>query len=470
MALVLIIEDDPMIATLLSRIVADVGHETMEAHTLKDGLQAARSNPYDVVFLDLDLPDGNGLSILPDLSNTESRPEVIIVTGTGDQRGAEVAFKHGAWAFVQKPFKLDDVALPLSRALQYRAEKLSSLRPKVFWREGMVGRSPQFKAGLEQVAVAAGSDAPALLTGETGTGKELFARAIHQNSSRSKAPFIVVDCASLPENLVGSTLFGHEKGAFTGADKAYEGLVKQADKGTLFLDEIGELKPGDQRSFLRVLQEKRFRPVGGRQEERSDFRLIAATNRDLEQMVADGEFREDLLFRIRSFHIHLPPLRERKEDVKELVIHSITVRCEQYGMETKGFAPEFIKTLEQYDWPGNVRELVLTIDMALAAAMDSPVLYPIHLPAHLRTGDLHFDAEKPPNEGSPFKTGLKNLKDLPSWRQFKEETMDRIEAEYLTELMRRTQGGIKEAIEISQLSESRLHSLLKKHQTPRFRS
>jgi two-component system NtrC family response regulator len=293
---VLIIDDDPKINGILSRIVHSMGHETEQALTLHDGLQSVRKNDFDVVFLDLTLPDGNGLRILPDILATPSSPEVIIVTGTGDQRGAEVAFKHGAWAYVQKPFLIEDVALPFTRALQYREEKRAGEKPKVLIRDGIIGYSPAILASFDAVAQAAVTDASVLITGETGTGKELFARAIHNNSRRTDGSFVVVDCTALPEHLVESTLFGHEKGAFTGANRSSIGLVRQADGGTLFLDEIGELPLSIQKSFLRVLQEHRFRPIGGQKEITSHFRLVAATNRDLDAMVEAGQFRHDLLF------------------------------------------------------------------------------------------------------------------------------------------------------------------------------
>ena len=212
--------------------------------------------------------------------------------------------------------------------------------------EGIVGASPRLGACLDTLAQAAGSDANVLITGETGTGKELFAWAIHKNSSRAGRSFVVVDCAALPETLVESTLFGHLRGAFTGADKPRDGLIKQADGGTLFLDEIGELSPSIQKAFLRVLQEKRFRPVGGGQEVSSDFRLIAATNRRLDDMARSGAFREDLLFRIRTLVLELPPLRDTKEDLRDLVVHYVVKFCEQYGVPMKSFSPEFHEVLD----------------------------------------------------------------------------------------------------------------------------
>jgi len=470
MARILVIDDDPKICQLLVRIVRGMGHQADQALTLAAGLSRAVSGEFDVIFLDLTLPDGHGLSILPDLLAAPSSPEVVIVTGTGDQSGAELAFKHGAWDFVAKPFLPEEVALPLTRALQYREQKKSQTKPKVLRREGIIGDSQGIRTCLELVAQAAAVEGGVLITGETGTGKELFARAIHQNSRRAGGNFVVVDCGALPETLVESTLFGHEKGAFTGADRAGEGLIKQADRGTLFLDEIGELPISVQKAFLRVLQEHRFRPVGSSREISSDFRLVAATNRDLDQMAVQGLFRSDLLYRVRSLTIHLPPLRERPQDIKDLVIHQITKSCQRYGLELKGFSPEFLEILANHDWPGNVRELLNTIEQALAAAGDSPTLYPKDLPVSLRLKQIRRPDLRSVDLDHASTDGLDPAEGLPSLPEYRESVLQTAEKEYLLELMRRTKGKIKEACRISGLSESRLHALLKKYQTPRFRS
>ncbi|MDY6852188.1 MAG: sigma 54-interacting transcriptional regulator, partial [Thermodesulfobacteriota bacterium] len=280
MSKVLIIDDDEMIVDLLSRMVGHMGHEALSALTLKEGLAKASSEPIDVVFLDVWMPDGNGLEMLPVIRETPSLPEVIIITGAGEAKGAELAIKSGAWDYIQKGTgTLESMMLPLNRALAYRKEKTTKRSPKVLNRVGIVGESRLIRGCLELVSQAAGSETNVLITGETGTGKELFARAIHENSARAGKSLVVVDCTALPGSLVEGLLFGHEKGAFTGAEKAQEGLIAQADGGTLFLDEIGELPLLTQKAFLRVLQERRFRLLGGQKEIESDFRLVAATNR-----------------------------------------------------------------------------------------------------------------------------------------------------------------------------------------------
>jgi two-component system NtrC family response regulator len=318
MAKILIIDDDRSICLSLQAVIEKIGYESECAYSLTDGHKKATLDAYDVVLLDVNLPDGNGLSLLPKLKIITSLPEVIIITGEGDPDGAELAIKNGAWDYIEKPFSVDGITLPLVSAIQYRNEKKVPGNSIVLKREGIIGESAKIRHCLDQVAQAAMSDVNVLITGETGTGKELFASAIHENSNRKDNNFVIVDCAALPETLVESTLFGHVKGAFTGADRDREGLIKQADKGTLFLDEIGELPISVQKAFLRVLQEKRFRPVGGKEELKSNFRLVAATNRNLEQMIMEGRFRQDLLFRIKSLTISLPPLRERVQDIKEL--------------------------------------------------------------------------------------------------------------------------------------------------------
>jgi DNA-binding NtrC family response regulator len=470
MARIEIIEDDVKISRMLERIARGAGHETVVADTLVKGVAACRDTAPDLVLLDLTLPDGNGLDILPDLKNSLSQPDIIIVTGTGDQRGAEVAFNHGAWDFVPKPFMPEDVLLPIDRALQYRQEKRATQQPRILNREGIIGDSAEMTICLELVARASITDADVLITGETGTGKELFAKSIHNNSHRNTHPFVIVDCAAYPEHLMESALFGHEKGAFTGADKKRTGLIMQADKGTLFLDEVGELTLTMQKMFLRVLQEGTFRPLGASGECHSDFRLVAATNRNLEKMVEGGQFRLDLMHRLRSISINLPPLRDHSDDIDPLVLHYLQTYGKRNTLSTKGISPEFIQTLKSYHWPGNIRELFSTMDYALVSAGNNPTLHQINLPPGIRIS--RFDGlgdETSEGETELLTDDMVFSGDLSSLKSFREAMLEKAEAVYLIELMRRTRGRIKDACEIAQLSESRLHALLKKYDTPRFR-
>jgi two-component system NtrC family response regulator len=460
MANVLIIDDDKLICETIANLVRRMGHQATCSFTLQDGLEKFSSQLVDVVFLDVRLPDGNGLEVLPRIQASASLPEVIIMTGYGDPDAAELAIKHGAWDYIQKPSTMDAMTLPLVRALQYREEKKASKTMTILKKEGIIGNSPKIRACLDLLTQVASSNANVLITGETGTGKELFAVAIHKNSPRADKNFVVVDCAALPENLVESILFGHEKGAYTGADRAKDGLILQADGGTLFLDEVGELPLPIQKSFLRALQERKFRPVGGKEEIESDFRLIAASNRNLDDMVRQGKFREDLLFRLRSFSIELPPLRERPEDIRDLVTYYTEVLCRRYEIEPKDFSPEFFDVLTSYPWPGNVRELINALERALVNGRYEHILFPKHLPTHIRAQIARSSVSE--KEASEIKI-TPSSKIFPKIQALREKAIAKVEEQYLRDLISFTQGNIKEACQMSGLSRSRLYLLLKKY-------
>jgi len=467
MARILIIDDDDSFSDMLSGMVERASHDPVRAATLGEGLEKLSESSYEVVFLDIHLPDGSGLDILQGIKESPSSPEIIIITGFDESGAAELALKNGVWDYIKKPSSIKDMQLALLRALQYRHEKGYQKPASALRTDGIIGRSPRTMACLNMVANAAQGEANVLITGETGTGKELFALSIHNNSSRSNKNFVVVDCASLPQNLVESTLFGHEKGSFTGADKARDGLIKQAHGGTLFLDEIGELPLSMQRSFLRVLQERSFRPIGSDSEKSSDFRLISATNRNLDQMVERGQFREDLLFRVRTLQIDLPPLREHPEDIRELLIHYVARLCEQYGIGNKGFSPEFLAALKAHDWPGNVREFISTIEKSISEAFYQPTLYPKHLPIDIRIklkkSELDTDTEGEPSR--PSHPGADPS--LPDLRTYREEVLANAERQYLERAIRAAEGNLKEICRLSGLSRPRLYALLKKHNLTR---
>jgi len=463
---VLIIDDDAKICLFFNKLFKQMGYDFETAHTVKKGRALFNSQLFDLVLLDLELPDGNGLELLPELIDSHSAPEVIIITGTGDERGAELAFKYGAWDYVQKPFLLNEVTLPITRALQYRKEKQVAVSLVPLIRSNIVGESDIILQSLEEVARASVTDASVLITGETGTGKELFARAIHENSKRKSKPFVAVDCGALPETLVESTLFGHEKGSFTGAQKKQEGLIPQADGGTLMLDEVGDLPLSVQKTFLRTLQERCVRPVGGASEKPVDFRLVAATHLDLDQMVKERSFREDLLYRIRAMEIKLPPLREREMDIEEITIKKVHELARRYGIETKAISPEFFQTLAAHHWPGNVRELINVLEYVLAKAGQDPTLFAKHLPPEYRTVGLDFKpgmkikSRQQPNETLAVGDELPTLK----------EYRIKIERDYLKMLLNKVQKNPETAIRISGISRSRLYGLLKKHNLSGFSS
>ncbi len=457
---VLIIDDDENLCLTIGRLANSLGMEAFHETSLRRGLERAESVDLDVVFLDVNLPDGDGLEGIERLAKGFAPPEIIIITGYGDMDSAEKAIVSGAWDYIEKSSSLQDVKLSLKRAIQYREQKINKEQRVALKRDSIVGSCEELSKCLDQVAKAAGSDVPVLITGETGTGKELFARIIHENSHYVTGDLIVVDCAALPEYLVESILFGHIKGAFTGADRNQTGLVLQADGGTLFLDEVGELPLTIQKKFLRVLQEKRFRSIGGKTEVPSNFRLVCATHRDLKEMVDRKQFREDLYFRIRATHIQIPPLRERIKDIPALALHKIIRDGEISGGPPHAMSPDFIDALQAYSWPGNVRELFNTIDRALAEAFGEPVLFPRHLPAAIRalavksrlgdeTGVGSNSTVAPQRAMIPMKAYL--------------ETMKR---RYIEDLLQSTNGDVPAACRISGLSRGYLYQLLKQFGIP----
>lgn len=455
MADILIIDDDTVLCSMLYEQITMAGHQAAQAHTLANGSCLAEENGYDVILLDVQLPDGNGLEHIAGFKRSRSEPEVIIITGQGEADGAERAILSGAWSYIAKPHVIRELDLHLARALQYRRERQKITEvPVALKRSRIIGSSSAVNRCLDQVARAASSDASVLITGPTGTGKELFAKAIHENSRRAESAFIIVDCAALPETLIESTLFGHVKGAFTNAERDHDGLVKHAHKGTLFLDEVGELPLSIQKTFLRVLQEHEYRPVGSSRSHYSDFRLVAATNRNLDALVADGRFRADLLFRLKAFTIDLPPLSTRTEDLRELTTHFMNDVCQRYGLESKGFSSDFLETLAVYDWPGNVRELAQVMEQVFTNPQLGPTCFSIHLPEQFRIKQLRAGFEKRATTGAPRSSTL------PPWRDFK----DLSEVDYLNRLSAAAAGDIAQACRLSGLSRSRLYQMLSKHQ------
>ncbi|MDM8537095.1 sigma-54 dependent transcriptional regulator [Desulfobacterales bacterium HSG17] len=463
---ILIVDDDPKICMFFETILEKMGCETVTAKRIKEAKILSNENNFDIILLDLELPDGNGLDIMPDLVNLPSSPEIIIITGTGDVRGAEIAFKNGAWDFVQKPFRLDDVSLPIQRALQYRKEKLASAKVIPLKRARIIGESSALQQCLDEVGKAASTDASVLVTGETGTGKELFARAIHENSKRASKPFVPVDCGSLTETLIESTLFGHEKGAFTGATHKQEGLIVQADGGTLMLDEVGDLPLSMQKALLRTLQERVVRPIGGKKEIKVDIRLISATNLSLDQMIKEKQFREDFLYRIRAMEIHLPPLRDRGKDIEDIVLKKIHELSNRYKLEAKAISKEFLETLSSNSWPGNIRELLNVLDYALASAGNDPTLVSKHLPSDYRISNLTFETPVQEDTQPMIEKVLNDDGEFPSLNECRKQ----LDREYLKRLLEKAGGDRNAARHLSGISQARLYALLSKHNLPGFSS
>jgi two-component system, NtrC family, response regulator len=460
---VLIIDDDEGMAYTLARMVQEAGHQAETAPDLSRGLPLAASGDYDVLFLDVRLPDGSGIDAIPEIQASAFPPEIIIITAFSDRDGAQTALKSGVWDYIEKPARIDTLKLSLKRALQYRSQKKTLEEPLSTERNGIIGESANLLMCITLMAHAAKSDANVLISGETGTGKELFAKAIHNNSARSGGPFVVVDCASLPQHLAESILFGHQKGAFTGADSDRVGLIKEADGGTLFLDEVGELPLTLQKTFLRVLQERRLRPVGSKKEVKSNFRLVSATNRDLMAEVEAGYFRKDLLYRLRTFVIDLPVLRKRPKDIREIANYHVANFCRRAGQQQRTISEEVINILLQYDWPGNVRELVNTLESAVALEPSCPTLYPKHLPEYIRAHALAKESRNlsEPAERDAFMASMKGK--LPTMKVYRRQAKESAERQYLNELLKQTDGDIDEACKISGLKRARLYELLKKY-------
>jgi two-component system, NtrC family, response regulator len=459
MANVLIIDDDRDMSDMLSEVVSTMGHSAATAFSLEEGLKAAATEPYQVILLDVRLPDGDGAEKLPTFRSMPSAPEVIIITGFGSRDGAELALTSGAWDYISKTTSLSEIRLTVSRAIKYKEHQTKDIGiPQDLKLEGLLWKSDRMAVCIAHLSQAVKSDANVLITGETGTGKELFAMAIHNNSSRANMNFVTVDCAALPPTLAESLLFGHEKGAFTSADKSVEGLIKQADGGTLFLDEIGELPVVIQKSFLRVLQEHRFRPLGAKGEVESNFRVVAATNRNLDEMISSGKFRQDLLHRIQSIVIQIPPLRKRTEDVIELILHYSKKLCRRYGMSTKNFSPEFLETMAAYGWPGNVRELINCLEWTIAAAGQELTLYPKHLPTNLRMNSTY---------GDKGETIVPDAASLLTLRNARDSAIMETELQYLSRLMDIAKDDFKKACRISGLSSPQLYALMRKHRLTR---
>ena len=466
-ARILVIDDDEGMCYTLTRMAEEEGHEARAALTLKDGLEMIAAAEYDVVFLDVRLPDGSGIKAIPRVQAVPCPPEIIIVTGYGDKDGAKTALKCGVWDYIEKPARIDALRLSLKRALQYRRQSKNLSDPASIAREGIIGTSSRLAMCLTLTAHASQSDASVLISGETGTGKELFARAIHKNSTRADKPFVVVDCASLAGNLTESILFGHVKGAFTSADRDSQGLVRKADGGTLFLDEVGELAQPIQKVFLRVLQERRFRPVGAQEEVTSHFRLVSATNKDLDREVGEGRFRQDLLFRLRSLMIELPPLRNRKGDIPQIVRSQVENVCSRLKLPPKEIAEEFFEKLDTYNWPGNVRELLNAVDHAIAMEPQCPTLYPKHLPEYIRMHTIGSQPDNPATTRIELSAPPPDHADrFPTLKDYRQSAIECVEKEYLTALMSHCNGDMEKACAISGLKRARMYQLLKKYDKP----
>jgi DNA-binding NtrC family response regulator len=373
---VLVVDDETKIREALVTALRDEGHEVVETGSGRDARSLLAQRLFDVLVVDNLMPDLTGLELIRELATSvpaTERPQMIMMTAHATIESAIEAMRLGAADYLQKPFEIDELLVVVHRALDHhrlRTEHgyLRSERDQEFGNYGIVGRSRKMEDVIRTIDLVAQSRSTVLVSGETGTGKELVARAIHDRSAQREMPLIKVNCAAIPETLLESELFGHVKGAFTGATSNKKGKFALADGGTIFLDEIGTMSAALQSKLLRVLQEREFEPLGSERSQRVDVRIVAATNRDLRQMVAEGRFQEDLYYRLNVIPIVLPPLRERREDIPLLIEHFVGKHAKRAGKRIDGIEPGALKALQQYDWPGNVRELENAIERAVVLA------------------------------------------------------------------------------------------------------
>lgn len=488
------------------------GHVCTYSPSIESALQILKKNSCDVIAVDIDDTPNLNTSI-QNLANSQSKPHILILTDNCEPKVLEQVLRAGVWDVLCTPFTFEDFEQAVNRCLHHRDAQKNANRHKNIKRDAILGNSIALNQCLENIATIARSNVTVLLLGETGTGKDLFANAIHANSTRASQNFVVVDCTSIPKTLAESLLFGHERGSFTGAEDSRDGFFKQADGGTIFLDEIGDLDIEVQKSLLRVLQDRKFRPLSSKKEINSDFRLIAATNKNLEAMVAAGTFRKDLYYRLCSSVIHMPPLRDRKEDIQSIANYHIRNICLELQCPEKEISYELHHALTLYDWPGNIRELLNTLYATVHNAFLENRLYPQHLPLDIRMQVLRkhrplplplikshtadpllkdeitsnsqtlgtaekippfTDRTLPTQPGvPPDSSGIAHISiplpkssdsiDLPPLRTVREEAIQHLEAEYLEKLIDCSQGNFQQAQKISGLSRARLYDLLSKH-------
>ncbi len=451
MSNLLIVDDEQSYRQLLTLVFETEGYKVRTAKNGREAVEMLQVEPADLVISDVRMPDMDGIELLS--AAREFLPDlgVVLMTAFASVETARDAFKLGADDFIQKPFDVEELKLIARKTLEKQALVVENRAFKRAQRErgslkNIIGRSPKMQAVFQMIETVAEVQSTILITGESGTGKELVARAIHDLSPRAERPFISINCGAFTETLLESELFGYVKGAFTGANTNRKGLFEAANSGTIFLDEIGEMSSAMQVKLLRVLQEKRVRPVGAHDETPFDTRVIAATNRDLKGMVDNSEFREDLFYRISVIPISLPSLRERKEDISDLVSHFIAKFCEQSKREL-GITDKALQLLENYAWFGNVRELEHTIERAVALEKNGEI-HPERLPDHI----TNYNPERIKAEFSLPEDGI----DLSAH-------INQLEKTYVLEALRTTQGSQTRAAELLKIPVRSLRHLLDKH-------
>ena len=487
---ILVVDDATAVHRLLVRHTTRHHHTCYCASTLREAAYLIDEQSFDLIFLDIFLPDGNGIDFISVCrSEHQNPPLIVMITGSEDLNTVEEAMGEGAWDYLQKPFDPDRLLQLFQRAkaIAYTSKKKKrSTAPPA----SIIGESPAIQDALHTLDQVAAKDVNVLIWGDSGTGKELFAHELHQRSHRSDHRFVVVDCAVLPESLIESILFGHIKGAFTGANSDRVGLILQADNGTLFLDEIGELPLEIQKKLLRVLQERTVSPLGGKEPLPVNFRLVCATNRHLPDMVAAGTFRLDLYHRINTFPIHLPSIKDRQKDVILLTRFFMEKLCKQHGCVIPECSEAFLDAIQLYDWPGNARELKNIIEQLILTTSE-PTLYPDHLPQDIRAVVLKkiYSQKKgyappsssplipreiissdplPPSPHDPamdqtIATRLANGEPIPSLKAYRQRAIESAEKCYIKTVLSHTRGNVSEAIALSGIAKSQFYRLLKKN-------
>ena len=462
---VLVIDDHESVRKQLYWALEE-NYRVLEADSRLRALSLLDKEPVDVILCDLRLPPAmsdisEGLAILESVKKLNALLPVIVITGDEDRETALKVVQRGAYDLFYKPFNVDEVEIIVRRAAQhYRLEKdnlilRDELRKTGGWQEGIVGSSPVLRRIIDQSRAVAETSATVLITGESGTGKEMLAKFIHNMSPRARAPFVAVNIASLPESLVESELFGHEKGAFTGATMRRGGKFEQADTGTLFLDEIGELSPSMQVKLLRVLQERQFERLGGNQVITVDIRVVAATNRNLEEMVENGQFRADLYYRLNVVNLELPPLRERPDDIPILATHFAAKASAKHNKPSPTFSPTFLNRLSAYRWPGNIRELENVIERAVVIS-PATVLDDALLPDKV-VAQANTVPSTPPRSAVPQLELVEGM--LPPDLSF-ETAITNFKRQLVRQALRECNGSRSEAAHRLKISRQYLHRLI----------
>ncbi|HYA93886.1 MAG TPA: sigma-54 dependent transcriptional regulator [Thermodesulfobacteriota bacterium] len=439
---ILVVDDDRNLLELVKMRLESADYDVTTALREEEAIEAVKNQVFDLSVVDLQLIRQDGISLMEDLHLVLPEMPVIILTAYGSIESAVEAMRRGAYSYLTKPFEPQDLLLQIERALENRRltveiKRLKGLLEERYDFANIVARSEKMKRVLEMVTQIARTESTVYIHGESGTGKELIAKAIHLASERKDKPFVAINCAALPEALMESELFGHEKGAFTGAVRSTKGLFTQAHGGTLFLDEIGDMPLSIQAKLLRAIQERQFYPVGSEKPVEVDVRVIVATQKDLESHVKQGLFREDLFYRIHVIPIKLPPLRERKEDIPALVEHFLNRFSQQMKKEVKGLMPQAMQKLMLYEWPGNVRELENTVEYAIAMTQQNMIAEELILQ---------------PN-GVVSEEPLRPLK----------EARDAYEKGYLIHLLEFCEGNVSKAAKLAGKYRADFYDLLKKH-------